>query len=102
VTWVGVPGCSAARTSAGAAKGCGRAVRRARLRPVAGRSPSSAQSSTPRPGDHRACTTNTPPPYDRPAAGPGHGLRSSVRAKIGRGKGSAGVPRESVRIGPRM
>ena len=66
VTWVGVPGWIAARAAAGTANGCGRAVRNALLRPVAGRSPSSAHSSTPRPGDQSACTTNTAPPYVRP------------------------------------
>ncbi len=61
VTDAGLPGWIAASASEGTANGCGRAVRSDR-RSVRGlRSPSSAHSRTPRAGECRAWTTNTPP-----------------------------------------
>ena len=99
VTWVGVPGCRVASAAAGTANGCGRAVRRARLRPVAGRSPSSAHSSTPRPGDHRACTTSIPPPYDRtptpPPTPPDQRESAPLPARVGTFAGASGQRRQS-------
>ena len=83
---------------AGTANGCGRAERSARLRPVAGRSPSSAHSITPRPGDHSACTTNTPPPYVRPARRPGTG----PVGRVGRRESPPESARQSLRTGARV
>ena len=53
---VGLPGCSAVSCALETANGCGSAIRAERLDVPAGPRSCSAQSSSPRPGDHRACT----------------------------------------------
>jgi len=57
VTDVGLPGCSAVSRALETANGCGSARCAERLDVPAGPPSRSAQSSGPRPGDHRACTT---------------------------------------------
>ncbi len=81
VSVAGLPGCRAVSAAVSAANGCGRAERSDRADDDAGRSPSSAHSSTPRPGDQTAWTASTDQGYGRAPTDPRTRPRPHPRRK---------------------